>query len=213
MLKNIFFIILPLSFGCTHEEKFEVKDLVDEPVIYNVQTMNLSETAPAYGISMGVHDSQTFEVNVEAEDSKFIKVGQNASVFVLPQKKPIPCKVLQMKRGASQETGQAIARLKPLRTSDLGPGEFVFSSIIMGEKKNILAVPKEAIFIKDGKEWVIKKDTSDKIQGKAVEVSTGARSDNFVEIKSGLNRGDQILTQSALGYLFPDFKTQNAESD
>jgi len=61
------------------------------------------------------------------------------------------------------------------------------AQIILGERKDVLAVPVDAVV--DGK--VMKKNG----ETKAISVQTGMMGDEYVEITGGLNEGDKIIIQ------------------
>jgi HlyD family secretion protein len=65
--------------------------------------------------------------------------------------------------------------------------------IVAGEKKGVLALPKEAVIVVDGKNVVKSVINEKKNKFKDVEVSTGFLGDgNLLEIVSGLSEGDRI---------------------
>ncbi|MBU1186709.1 MAG: efflux RND transporter periplasmic adaptor subunit, partial [Acidobacteria bacterium] len=73
----------------------------------------------------------------------------------------------------------------------LKPGMFVEARIIIGMKENVLAVPRKAILYKQNKTYVFVK------QGNSVsqrEITIGLTEEDLVEITSGLNGGEVIVT-------------------
>ena len=199
-----------LAAGCKKSGHFEIKELSDEPELQKVSMQNIPETIPGYGIALS---SREFEVSIEAADAKLIHEGQKAIVNSIPAREHIFCQVSRVSRNVSSETGQAIAWLRPNKSSSIINGEFIFASITTNVLHHALSVPNEAILIKEGKTMVIKetKSTEKGKEGKSVYVPTpivlGFQSPEIAEVKSGLSPNDQIVTQAGIGFLFPDFKS------
>lgn len=70
--------------------------------------------------------------------------------------------------------------------TDLKPGMSASAQIVINELQDVLSVPIEAVFEKDGKTVVYKKNKDQ------VEVEVGRKNDMMIEIKSGLEDGDEI---------------------
>lgn len=202
------FLILPSVLGLSSCKKtqFDVADLPEEPVIEVVKKRDFVSTIPAYG----VYSAGLFQVNIESEDGPFVKVGQKASVQLLPGKARVPCVVSRFLRGVTAETKQGLAWLKPTESRVVGlrDGDFIFASITTEVKHDALAIPRGAVFVRDGKNWAITKsaDEAGKTVFKPVEVKTGATSNDEVEITDGLNEKQSIAVSGAIGFLFPEFK-------
>lgn len=73
----------------------------------------------------------------------------------------------------------------------LRPGMFVRVRVIVGERKNALMVPEEAI-VPQGQEFFVYKVVEG--QARRVPVKIGVRRDARVEIVEGLQAGDQVVT-------------------
>ncbi len=76
----------------------------------------------------------------------------------------------------------------------LMPGMTAMAEIILAELTDVLYVPVEAVTVRGGKELCFVVNGRKKTL-RAVEV--GLSNDNYVEIKSGLNEGDQVLARAA----------------
>ncbi len=82
----------------------------------------------------------------------------------------------------------------PNDVSEIKPGMTANMTILVGEKDNVLAIPQRAV-ISDGKKNVRVIDNDKNKTYHEVEVQTGMEADGgLVEITSGLNEGQEIVT-------------------
>ncbi len=216
-LLNYFLPVLGFSAftlsACSKQKNLEIKDLSDPPRIEQVQFVDLPEYCPAYGIAVHKDGGIQMEVNIEAHDSSKIKPGQDATAYMTSETQGIQCIVSKILRSVSAETGQSIAWLRPLAPIPIQPGEFVYAHITTGIKKHVLAIPNQAVLIRNGDTLVIRQETMGDGQSKynPVVVQTGASSPAGTEIKSGLKPKDQIVVEGGIGFLFPDFKAGQSD--
>jgi multidrug efflux pump subunit AcrA (membrane-fusion protein) len=212
--KNILILFIIAScMGCHSKTSSSIPDINDDPVVVPLSRVDLPEEIPSYGIVLGGGKNALFEVNVEAEDSSLIKIGQKATASVVPSNKPIPCVVSNVVREVSTETGQAIAWLKAEIPTSVERGEFIYASISVAVKHGVLAVPKSAVLTREGHTWVIRqeKNADQKIKYNPVQVEVGATSENLIEITSGLKEQDQVVSEGNIGFLYPDFKASQGD--
>jgi HlyD family secretion protein len=73
----------------------------------------------------------------------------------------------------------------------LRPGMTAGVDIVVAKKDNVLLVPNRAVRTQEGKRVVLVPRGNETVP---VEVETGLRNDQFVEIKSGLSEGDRVIT-------------------
>lgn len=172
---------------------------------------DMPETIPAYGIAMGPKRDRIFEMNIEASDSSRIKVGQKAVAFFSRKNKQIRCRVTQVFLLVSKETGQAVARLRPNHPTSVKNGEFLYAEISVSKIKNALTVPLESVLIKNGNSYVVVKSSgmaSAQSSYFLSKVQTGVEDGKDIQILSGIKAGEQIVTQGAIGFLYPHFKAE-----
>ena len=74
------------------------------------------------------------------------------------------------------------------------PGMSTEMNIIISESKDVLTVPIQAVKSSKGKKTVTVKNGD---STKEVEVQVGAQDSSYVEIKSGLNKGDVVVYEQA----------------
>ncbi len=202
-----------LLMSCSKTKKFQVPELLDPPVLQKVIFKDLAEQIPAYGISIRNEGRLQSEVNVEAEDSPKLMVGEPAIVRPVPSQLSIRSQVSRVMKSVSAETGQSLAWLDPIEVSSCVPtGEFIYASIVTGIRHHVLTVPRRAILLKEGKTMVIReqREADGKKSYTAQPVVVGLTTEREAEIKSGLKADDQIVVQGGIGFLYPNFKA-NAE--
>jgi|GEM_PF-2245524 len=153
----IFCVISLTMASCTKKKSFEVSELEDSPETEQVKRMDLNIEAPAYGIVLGGGPRSQIQVSVEKSDGAQLRAGQKARLLIPSTKKSIPCTVVRFVRNVSAETGQAIAWLSPAQDIQLQTGDFVQARITLSTKKSVITVPRTAVFVRDGKTWIIKK--------------------------------------------------------
>ncbi len=73
----------------------------------------------------------------------------------------------------------------------LRPGMTAGVEIVVAQKDNVLLIPSRAVRTQEGKRIVLVPRGNETVP---VEVETGLRNDQFVEIKSGLSEGDRVIT-------------------
>ena len=75
------------------------------------------------------------------------------------------------------------------------PGMFVWVDLPQGELREALAVPAAAIVRHEGKAFVFVSETAGRFR--RVDVETGITSGDFVEVKKGLQAGQQVVSRGA----------------
>jgi hypothetical protein len=194
--------------GCFHSNDKAIPDIADEPESVQVKVQDLADTAPAYGVALG--GGRSFEVSLEPADSQKLRAGELAWINTVgSESRPtIQATVTRVSRSSSSEVGQALAWLQAKSGSPVPAGEFVFAKLTLATKKNVLTIPREAIYVKDGAPLVLKQTQSKdgKTSFTPTEVELGVESEGNVEIRSGLESKDRVAVQGGIGYLFPNFK-------
>ena len=104
-------------------------------------------------------------------------------------------KVVQIYRRMNETTRTLAVRIEldPGRDG-LRPGQFVKCAVQITAGEPVLAVPREAVLLFQGDQVVFKVD-GEQIQVAPVE--TGMTRGGYTQIKAGLARGDEIVTQGA----------------
>ncbi len=214
-MNRTLWLILMFTFGCSETKIWQAPEFTDEPQTVKASLKQIASRVPAYGISVDHGGGIEFVVNIEAEDAPKVRPGEMASAFILPDRTPIACRVSRALPNVSAETGQALASLRPLQANSIPLNEFIYAAITTSIKKNALTVPKEAVYVRDGRTWVIRKSkTRDgHVEFASVEVNVGESFDSDVEVQSGLEPNDEIVVQGGVGFLYPEFKVSMEEED
>jgi membrane fusion protein, multidrug efflux system len=124
---------------------------------------------------------------------KQVKVGQSVAVTL----DALPGKTYEGKVFALDPlvdaAGRAIVIRAQVRNQDttMRPGMFARVSLITSQDRNALVLPEEALVPQGSDQFVYRVDNSKAVR---VKVETGQRRDGKVEILTGLERGDMVVT-------------------
>ena len=170
----------------------------------NITKNNSSTTvlATIYDLS-----SLTFEMSIDELDIKKVKVGQKVAVSAdAYENETFSGTVTNVSLESTYSNGVSTYPVT-VTLDDMGsllPGMNVDGVITLEEADDVLAVPVDALM--RGNQVYVKDDTVTEQQGpvpagfKAVQVETGLASDTYVEITSGLSKGDEVyISQSSTG--------------
>ena len=146
----------------------------------------------------------TFEMSIDELDIKNVKVGQTVEVTAdALEGQTLTGKVTNISLESSYSNGVTNYPVTVTmdETGDLLPGMNVDGRIILEEANDVLTIPVDAlmrgnrVYIKDASE----KEAKGSVPAgfKAVEVETGLVNDDYVEIKSGLNEGDEVYVSAS----------------
>lgn len=207
--------------GITNLMTFSEKLLVTAPYdgIVSWQRYNVGDTFEASATSdqwsfqiLDLYNSDQMSINTEVSDLDVNYVQQGATVSVavdaLPGKtfEGIVERMYQYNRD-----GKVVynVRISVTGGEGLRPGMNTNCFIDAGESLNTLLVPIEAVFEEDFKQKVevLKEDGT----VEAVEIEIGLMNDRYVEVLSGLEEGQQVVTGSS-GDLMPSQSVDKSNS-
>jgi membrane fusion protein (multidrug efflux system) len=136
------------------------------------------------------------DFSVPERYSSIIKPGFKVKFTVQGNDNKYDATVMATEQGIESDTrnlnGRAIVESK---ANSLVPGEFALVELRLGEKKDALMVPTEAVIPQErSKQLIVAKN------GKAnfVTVKTGIRNASSVQVLSGINPGDTVVTTGVL---------------
>ena len=154
---------------------------------------------------MTIADTSTIltEVNVDEADIAAVSVGQRAEISAIaypddPVEGTIESIAISAKV-AEGEQGRSFAvkiRITDTRGIDLRPGMSCRAEIFTDLREGVLAAPIQAILIEEDltedetNYYVFRRDGD---QARKIEVGVGISDDNYQEITSGIERGDEIV--------------------
>ncbi len=136
------------------------------------------------------------ELFVPQSDLSFIKPGKE--VLIVVNKDTVRGTVRRISPAIDMKTRQAKAYITLNKNARkiLKPGMFVKTLIAREESRNTLYVPLSAV-VKEGDKFVVFKVVNG--CARKVFVETGVRSGKLIEIKTGLEEGDTVITLGAAG--------------
>ncbi len=134
-----------------------------------------------------VYDPSKLEVkfNIPANFIRKIKKGMKFRINKKIYKLPMNFKFIQ------RET-QSIPVYFPIKAEKYYLGELLDIFLITEEKKDIITVPQDAVFLENNTNYVYLINKEDKLEKK--QIILGFENKEKVEIKDGLNVGDKIVS-------------------
>lgn len=190
------------------------KSLIKAPSDGTVTEVNAKEgQAPAAAVAkIETIDTLRIESQVKEYDKNSVAVGtlveitSDSAMGETYKGRVISIDPVPMAASADNKTGEVLYKttieLDEGQESKLSPGMTLRVKYIMSEEKNTFKVPTDAVFERDGKNYVLalKDMGKDKYQIEKVEVSLGLSNDAETAIKSkDLKENDKVLATSG-GY-------------
>jgi RND family efflux transporter MFP subunit len=161
------------------------------------------------GTTLGtIADLSTRRVTVKISELDYPNVFKGQLAFVSTAAKPgarFPGKVEYVSRMAKLEASSSVRQFEVRVTLDtldgdaskvLPPGATVTVEFTLVDVKNVLSIPYEALRTQSGEEGAFVMVLKGK-QPERKPVVIGANNFNRVEIKSGLQEGDVVITETA----------------
>ncbi len=190
------------------------KSLIKAPADGTVTEVNAKEgQAPAAAVAkIETIDTLRIESQVKEYDKNSVTVGtlveitSDSALGETYKGKVISIDPVPMPASADNKTGEVLYKttieLDEGQETKLSPGMTLRVKYIMSEEKNTFKVPTDAVFERDGKNYILalKDMGKDKYQIQKVEVSLGLSNDAETAIKSkDLKENDKVLATSG-GY-------------
>lgn len=208
--------------GANNLDRVEIENLTEElekslikaPADGTVTEVNAKEgQAPAGPVAkIETIDTLRIESQVKEYDKNSVAVGtlveitSDSAMGETYKGKIISIDPVPMAASADNKTGEVLYKttieLDEGQETKLAPGMTLRVKYIMSEEKNTFKVPTDAVFERDGKNYVLalKDMGKDKYQIQKVEVSLGLSNDAETAIKSkNLKENDKVLATSG-GY-------------
>lgn len=190
------------------------KSLIKAPADGTVTGVNAKEgQAPAAAVAkIETIDTLRIESQVKEYDKNSVAVGtlveitSDSALGETYKGRVISIDPVPMAASADNKTGEVLYKttieLDEGQETKLSPGMTLRVKYIMSEEKNTFKVPTDAVFERDGKNYILalKDMGKDKYQIQKVEVSLGLSNDAETAIKSkDLKENDKVLATSG-GY-------------
>ncbi len=165
------------------------------------------ELATANQPLLTVMDTSTLiaKAHIAQSDAAQLKVGDSAQIRIAGSEEPIPAKVTLVSPALDPGSTTIEVWVQSNRSNPaLKPGMTAQIQITARSAKEALTVPVSAVFKNDdGSEYVVVAGSDNHAAVKTVQI--GIRGKERVQVTSGINAGDKIITSG--GYALPD-KTQ-----
>lgn len=165
------------------------------------RTFSASERVRATDSMFVLADTSTLWITAEIRENDWpavtLETGQSLTVNVPALgDAALTARVEFIGREVSPDTN-AIPIVAVIDNADgrLRPGLFVRVSVPVGVKPNVITVSDRAVLQHDGQKFVFVAEGDN--QFRRVDVETGDEGDGRVEIVSGLNEGDRVVTHGA----------------
>ncbi|MFR2891436.1 efflux RND transporter periplasmic adaptor subunit, partial [Peptoniphilus grossensis] len=208
--------------GANNPDSVEIENLTEElekslikaPADGTVTEVNAKEgQAPAAAVAkIETIDTLRIESQVKEYDKNSVAVGtlveitSDSAMGETYKGRVISIDPVPMPASADNKTGEVLYKttieLDEGQETKLAPGMTLRVKYIMSEEKNTFKVPTDAVFERDGKNYILalKDMGKDKYQIQKVEVSLGLSNDAETAIKSkDLKENDKVLATSG-GY-------------
>ena len=208
--------------GANNLDRVEIENLTEElekslikaPANGTVTEVNAKEgQAPSAAVAkIETIDTLRIESQVKEYDKNSVTVGtlveitSDSAMGETYKGKVISIDPVPMPASADNKTGEVLYKttieLDEGQETKLAPGMTLRVKYIMSEEKNTFKVPTDAVFERDGKNYILalKDMGKDKYQIQKVEVSLGLSNDAETAIKSkDLKENDKVLATSG-GY-------------
>lgn len=133
------------------------------------------------------------DMGVPGEDISDISVGKKIDVFIPDISDVIEGKVYEINPSADPTTKKFTVKIS-LDNSDRYLKKGMYSEVrLESNPRNVPAVPKEAVMIKDLLSYIAIAENS---EAKIIQIKTGMESDSFYEvISSEVSSGDKVIIQ------------------
>lgn len=146
------------------------------------------------------YDKNSVSIGTEVEITSDAVMGKSYKGKVISIE-PVPMKISEENK-TSEVLYKTVIEINSGQENELAPGMTLRVKYILSEEKNTFKVPADAIFERDGKNYILalRKKSEDKYQIEKVEVTKGLANDAEIAIKSkGLKEKDKVLATSG-GY-------------
>ncbi|OLR65416.1 efflux RND transporter periplasmic adaptor subunit [Peptoniphilus porci] len=146
------------------------------------------------------YDKNSVSIGTEVEITSDAVMGKSYKGKVISIE-PVPMKISEENK-TSEVLYKTVIEINSGQENELAPGMTLRVKYILSEEKNTFKVPADAIFERDGKNYILalRKKSEDKYQIEKVEVTKGLANDAEIAIKSkDLKEKDKVLATSG-GY-------------
>ena len=173
-------IVTPIS-GVVLERQTNIGDVTSEEPIFVVGDLSRLQA----------------ELNVVTRDIGRVSAGQDVIITALDGRTRMNARIASVLPTADAHSQTLIARapFSASATSPMRPGMAVRAAVVLAEEQVAIAVPADAVQTVEGRQVVFVRVAADTYEARPVAL--GRRSDDMVEITSGLNAGEAYVSENA----------------
>lgn len=143
-----------------------------------------------------MEDKLKLDFSIPEKYSNEVKPGLKVTFTIYGNDTPYDATVMATEGSVDANTRNIKVRaLVNSKSAELVPGGFTNVQLTLGENKNAIMIPSQAIIPQERNKSVI---VSKKGKAHFVLVKTGVRKESMVEITDGINLGDTIITNGLL---------------
>jgi len=164
-----------------------------------IQAGTASNTQAMPVVQLAQSDVLRLRMPVPEGDVPYIQNGGTVQVKVEATGKTFTGKVIRFARALDPSTRTMVTEVDVANpTLVLSPGMYAESVISLQQRKNVLAVPIQAVVQGDSQSYVLALDSNNRVQKKVVTL--GVQGADKVEITSGLTEGEPVIVSAQANY-------------
>lgn len=145
---------------------------------------------------LNVVDISKVKLNLQVSEREVIRLSRGQEVNVALDVQPdvmAKGRVSSIAPAADARTGLFAATVELANSEgNLKPGMYGTAHVVVKEIADVMAIPERAVFTAEGRPavYVVQEEVA-----RLVPVEIGIKSDGFVEIRSGLDVGDEVIVR------------------
>jgi multidrug resistance efflux pump len=162
--------------------------------VVNQVNVQVGDMAGAGVPAVHIVEISRVKLNLQVSEREVVRLSQGQNVTVALDVQPdvlVEGRVTNITPAADARTGLFAATVELANDQGiLKPGMYGTAHVVVKEIQDVLAIAERAVFTAEGRPavYVVRDEVAH-----LVPVELGARSDNFVEIKSGIQADDEVI--------------------
>ena len=164
--------------------------------VVNQVNVQVGDMAGAGVPAVHIVEISRVKLNLQVSEREVVRLSQGQNVTVALDVQPdvlVEGRVTNITPAADARTGLFAATVELGNDQGiLKPGMYGTAHVVVKEIQDVLAIAERAVFTAEGRPavYVVRDEVAH-----LVPVELGARSDNFVEIKSGIQADDEVIVR------------------
>ena len=164
--------------------------------VVNQVNVQIGDMAGAGMPVVHIVDIAKVKLNLQVSEREVVRLSPGQSVRVALDVQPdvlVEGHVSNITPAADARTGLFAATVELANDAGmLKPGMYGTAHVVVKEMQNVLSIPERAVFTSEGRSavYIVRDDVAH-----LTPVELGTKADNFVEIKSGIEPDDEVITR------------------